>query len=120
MSNGITPYEVLGLTNTATDSQIRAAYFALVKQYPPEREPIRFQQIRAAYDALRTAAARAETDRGLLQAPPPFAPPRRLPTPDLAYHNQDRYREARRHSDLERADFQADFRPLPSFDEDSI
>lgn len=114
------PYVVLGLTRQATALDIKKAYFVLVRMYPPERDPHGFQRIRAAYDALRTPIARAETDRQLTQAPPPYVPPRRLPPPDLAVRLEDRWLEARRDSELERTDFRADFRPIPELSEGSI
>jgi preprotein translocase subunit Sec63 len=47
------PYEVLGLPQDAGPEEIRRQYLALVRQYPPEREPQRFAEIREAYDNLR-------------------------------------------------------------------
>ncbi len=116
----IDPYAVLHLSRQATALDIKKAYFVLVREYPPERDPAGFKRIRAAYDALRTPAARAETDLALLQPPPDYTPPRRLPQPDLSFHPADRWLEARTSSDLERTDFRADFRPIPNLDEDSI
>ena len=55
------PYDVLGLTPQATTDEIKAAYFALVRQYSPERDAARFKEIRAAYDRLKTLATRLET-----------------------------------------------------------
>ena len=113
------PYAVLGLNRQATALDIKKAYFTLVRQYPPERDPAGFQRIRAAYEALRTPAARANTDRQLIQAPPPYVPPRRLPSLDLAFHPADLLVEARHNSDLDRTDFQADFRPIPDLREEA-
>src|SRR5258708_3272593 len=111
------PYSVLGLTRQATMLEIKQSYFKLVRQYPPERDPDGFRRIRDAYEALRTPVARADTDRQLIQPPPPFAVPRRLPQPDLTFHPEDQWLEARRSSDLDRADCQKDFRPLPDLSE---
>ena len=63
------PYKVLGLARNANQSEIKKAYFGLVRQYPPETEQERFQEIRAAYEILRSPEKRAETDLFLLQAP---------------------------------------------------
>jgi curved DNA-binding protein CbpA len=114
------PYKVLGISRDASLADVKTAYFKLVREHPPERDPDGFRRIREAYEALRTPAARAETDRQLLQDPPPYMPPRRLPTPDLAFHPEDVLVEARRSSDLERTDFTSDFRPLPDLREVSI
>lgn len=46
-------YEVLGLSPEADEAQIRERYLALVREFPPDRAPERFAEIRAAYDALR-------------------------------------------------------------------
>ncbi len=114
------PYAVLGLARTASALDIKKAYFMRVREHPPERDSQGFQRVRAAYDALRTPAARAETDRQLIQPPPPYQPPRRLPPPDLAFHPADRWLDAQRDSDLERTDFRSDFRPIPDLSEGSI
>ena len=47
------PYQVLSLGPDADEAAVRQRYLALVRQYPPEREPQRFAEIRAAYDQLR-------------------------------------------------------------------
>jgi DnaJ-class molecular chaperone len=47
------PYEVLGLTPGASEDDIRQRYLALVREYPPERDPEKFAQVRHAYDQLR-------------------------------------------------------------------
>ena len=52
------PFTLLGVPADADDQQIKAAYLAQVKAYPPEREPARFQAIRAAYDAIHNREAR--------------------------------------------------------------
>jgi curved DNA-binding protein CbpA len=114
------PYVVLGLSRQAAATQIKKAYFALVREHTPERDPEGFKRIRAAYDALRSPEARANTDRQLVQPPPPYQPPRRLPSPDLAFHPQDCWWRARQHSDLMKTDFSADFRPIPELDEEAI
>lgn len=114
------PYSVLGLAREASAIDIKKAYFTRVREFPPERDPAGFQRIRAAYDALRTPAARAETDRQLIQTLPPYQAPRRLPPPDLSFHPEDRWLDARRDSDLERSDFRGDFRPIGDLNEASI
>ncbi len=47
------PTDVLGVSRTATDEEIRAAYLLKVREYPPDRSPEQFERIRDAYDALR-------------------------------------------------------------------
>ena len=82
------PYRVLGVERTATEAEIKRAYFQLVRQFPPERAPEQFQAIRAAYDLLRDPAQRAWIDLFLLQPPPPL-PKRRAPSYDLTVHPED-------------------------------
>jgi len=55
-------YETLKIDNTADARQIKRAYFELVKQFPPERFPEEFKEIRAAYDALSDEETRAKYD----------------------------------------------------------
>ena len=82
------PYAVLGVDRTSDEAAIKRAYFRLVREYPPEREPEKFQQIRSAYDLVRTAEARSQTDLFLLQ-PPPSLPRRRKLAYDLDVHPED-------------------------------
>ena len=48
------PFAVLGAAETADDDAIKKAYLRQVREYPPERDPDRFQAIRAAFDAIKT------------------------------------------------------------------
>ena len=84
----VDPYAVLGVERRAGESEIKRAYFRLVREYPPERDPQKFQEIRAAYESLRTPEARALVDLFLLQ-PPPDLPRRRRPRYDLEVHSED-------------------------------
>jgi curved DNA-binding protein CbpA len=52
------PYLILGVTPDADDAAVRAAYLASVAACPPERDPRRFEAVRAAYEALGTRRAR--------------------------------------------------------------
>jgi curved DNA-binding protein CbpA len=54
------PYEVLGLPRTADEGETRRRYLELVRQFPPDRDPARFAEIRAAYDELRDPVRRLE------------------------------------------------------------
>ncbi len=47
------PWETLGLPPTADEAAARERYLALVREHPPERDPERFAEIRAAYEELR-------------------------------------------------------------------
>lgn len=48
------PYLLFGVAETADDAEINKVYLQLVRRYPPERAPLRFQQIRAAYEKIKT------------------------------------------------------------------
>jgi curved DNA-binding protein CbpA len=61
------PYKILGVERTASQSEIKQAYFALVREHPPERDPEGFKRIRAAYEKLRAGGERAETDLLLIE-----------------------------------------------------
>jgi curved DNA-binding protein CbpA len=82
------PYTILGLDRNADASQIKRAYFRLVREFPPESEPEKFQQIRAAYDQLRTPERRSHADLFLLQ-PPPEKPDYSKVDYDLSVHQDD-------------------------------
>lgn len=59
------PYQILGLEPEASDAAIKRAYLQLIRQHPPEQQPEEFKRIRAAYEQLKDARARAQTDLGL-------------------------------------------------------
>jgi hypothetical protein len=63
----MTHYEVLGVAENATSTQIRDAYRKLVKQYHPDKNPLPeaaefIKQINEAYDVLSDAQRRATYD----------------------------------------------------------
>lgn len=55
------PFTVLGVADDAGDAEIRRRYLALVRDFPPDRAPERFQEFRAAYEALSDERKRLET-----------------------------------------------------------
>jgi curved DNA-binding protein CbpA len=54
------PYQVLGIEPSADSEAIRKQYLALVREFPPERAPERFAEIRAAYETLRNPVTSLE------------------------------------------------------------
>jgi curved DNA-binding protein CbpA len=102
----------LGLVRGASLSEIRRAYFALVRDYPPEQQPEAFKTIRAAYERLRQADVKAETDLFLFQPPVPWEPRKRKRKLDLGVHAEDIYMLLDQHGDLRRTDFRSDYRPI--------
>ena len=63
------PFAVLGLDETAADADVRAAYLAAVRAHPPDRDPVGFQRVREAYDAIRDEDRRLDLR---LFGPPPL------------------------------------------------
>jgi curved DNA-binding protein CbpA len=82
------PYGVLGIDRQASEAEIKRAYFQMVRQFPPEREPEKFRDIRTAYEQLRDPESRARMALFLLQ-PPPALPNRRRSGYDLSVHVED-------------------------------
>lgn len=81
------PYAVLELERRCDRAAIKRAYFRLVRAYPPESAPEKFQEIRRAYEMLRNPERRAQADLFLLQAPsePPLRDDREDPRLLLAF-----------------------------------
>lgn len=65
------PRQVLGVGPGATEQEIRAAYLAKVKEFPPDRAPREFEQVREAYEILSDPQRRA---RELLLSADPKQP----------------------------------------------
>lgn len=55
-------YERLGVAREASGDEVKRAYRALVRVYPPERAPEEFKRIREAYETLSDARSRQEYD----------------------------------------------------------
>ena len=107
------PYIVLGLKRGVSSSQVKRAYFAMVREYPPEQNPEAFKIIRAAYEKLRTGKAKAETDLFLFRPPYPWEARKRKQNYDLEVHAEDVFKLLEQHGDLGRTDFNQDFRGVP-------
>jgi DnaJ-class molecular chaperone len=54
------PFATLGVGEDADDAAIKARYLALVRAYPPDREPERFQALRRAFEAISGQRQRLE------------------------------------------------------------
>jgi len=52
------PFLTLGVEPEAGDDDIKRAYLTLVRKFSPERDPARFQEIRAAYETIRDRRGR--------------------------------------------------------------
>lgn len=106
------PYRVLGLSFTATQIEIKRAYFSLIREYPPETEAEKFKLIRAAYEKIKDAQRRLETDIFLPQPPPPWQPLELALHLDTAFHPGDALLALRGWGDLGRTNFQDDFKEI--------
>lgn len=62
MTGTNTHYDVLGVSETASEEEIKDAFFELVREHPPEQDPDAYQQLREAYDVLSDPIARREYD----------------------------------------------------------
>lgn len=60
-------YQTLGVSETASDEEIRSAYRRLLQESLMDKE--RFDAVKQAFEALRTPDRRAAYDQGLLRAP---------------------------------------------------
>jgi hypothetical protein len=74
------PFRILGIPPDARPEEIRDAYFDLVKERSPERNPGEFKRIRRAYEALRSPSGRWRSSLMILEAEkdgplPPLPPP---------------------------------------------
>jgi curved DNA-binding protein CbpA len=54
------PRAVLGVGPEADDEQIRAAYLRKLREYPPDRCPSEFENVRDAYELLRDRRRRSQ------------------------------------------------------------
>ncbi|KAL5021318.1 hypothetical protein ScPMuIL_000473 [Solemya velum] len=63
-------YEILGVSKTASDNEIKKAYYKLAKEYHPDKNPAagdKFKEISFAYEVLSNAEKRETYDRYGLQ-----------------------------------------------------
>ena len=54
------PSEMLGVSPDASETEIRNRYLQLVREFPPDRAPERFAEIRAAFDELGNPSIQLE------------------------------------------------------------
>jgi curved DNA-binding protein CbpA len=64
---GKTAYEVLGVSETAGEEEIRKVYLAQLRRCPPERDPEGFKTIRRASAAIEDKAKRRLLDLSIFK-----------------------------------------------------
>lgn len=113
----LNPYQVLGVDASATEAEIKKAYFQLVRKHTPERDPERFKQIREAYEQLRSAEARSKTEVHSFNDPfgefDLAALEQRLTFDLSVVVDASLFSMDSRLSDLDRMDFTEDFTEIP-------
>jgi len=61
----VTLYEQLGIEQTAPAQEIKRAYFRLIRQFTPEKDPEAFMRLRQAYETLSDQTRRTAYDASL-------------------------------------------------------
>ena len=88
----MTDYEILGVNADADQKEIKKAYFRLIRVHSPEKDPEKFQQIRAAYDRLTNPQPETQED---FQFPLPDHPFAKLYTDSIVCElEQQNYKKA--------------------------
>lgn len=108
------PFRVLGVSRDADTATIKQAYFALVREHPPERDPVQFKRVRAAYEQLRDPQQRVAATMQLLRPWQSGTRQRRSPRPDMQVHAADVLMAATLLSDLGRTDWREHYRKVES------
>lgn len=62
MTDSQSHYEVLGVSEDASQEDIKDAFFELVREHPPEQDPDAYQRLREVYDVLSDPVSRREYD----------------------------------------------------------
>jgi len=52
------PFDVLGISESAGDEEIRQAYLRKIREVPPERDQDQFERVRDAYETVKDANRR--------------------------------------------------------------
>ena len=111
------PYQILDIAPDASPAEVKKAYFKLVKQYTPEKDPEKFKTIRHAYEQLKSISARAKIDFDTIKEPsgdflqPPATSTNDLFSPNVSVEDFIAIAEAL-YSDLHKTDFRDDYTPV--------
>jgi curved DNA-binding protein CbpA len=49
-----TPFEILDIPESVTDPQVKTAYLQKTREFPPERFPEKFKEIKDAYEKIKS------------------------------------------------------------------
>ncbi len=55
-------YQILNIPKNASQDEIKKAYYKLVRQFPPEKQPEQFKKIRSAYQTLKDSKQKIQYD----------------------------------------------------------
>jgi curved DNA-binding protein CbpA len=55
-----TPFEILGIPESVTDEQAKTAYLQKTREFPPERFPEKFKEIKDAFEKVKTFRERVD------------------------------------------------------------
>lgn len=53
-----TPFEILAVSESANDAEVKAAYLAKIREFPPDLHPEKFKEVKAAFEHLQTQRER--------------------------------------------------------------
>ena len=107
------PFDVLGVDETASDAEVKKAYFKMVRQFTPEKHAEQFKHIREAYDLLKDPSRRLEAEVFSFTRPTSGPTLETTELPPLTLDSTIFLAWVRRTlTDLERTDFTSDFNEI--------
>ncbi|MCZ6679266.1 MAG: J domain-containing protein [Candidatus Poribacteria bacterium] len=104
------PFDVLRVDESASDAEVKKAYFQMVRQFTPEKHAEQFKEIREAYDLLKDPSRRLEAEVFSFAKPAEQAVVEDAELPPVKLDSDVFLTWIRRtRTDLERTDFTSDF-----------
>lgn len=52
------PYEVLKIAETADQKEVRRSYLQKIREFPPEKSPVKFQEVTQSYQLIKNEMER--------------------------------------------------------------
>jgi molecular chaperone DnaJ len=106
----LNPFDVLNVDEDASDTDVKKAYFQMVRQFTPEKHAERFKQIREAYDLLKDPSQRLEAEVFSFMKPSSPSGSEVASTPPIQLDGDVFLAWVKQTlTDLERTDFTSDF-----------